>query len=55
MHYLAIRLGHTIIEVPISFEERTAGASKMTMRAKIESAIMPFRLRWKHRSPPFLT
>ncbi len=50
MHYLATRLGHTIIEVPIRFEERTAGASKMTTRTKLESAVMPFRLRWKHRS-----
>lgn len=49
MHYLATRLGHTIIEVPIRFEERTVGASKMTTRTKIESAVMPFRLRWKHR------
>jgi dolichol-phosphate mannosyltransferase len=49
MHYLATRLGHTIIEVPIRFEERTIGASKMTTRTKIESAVMPFRLRWKHR------
>ncbi|MEJ3743934.1 polyprenol monophosphomannose synthase [Actinomycetes bacterium KLBMP 9797] len=49
MHYLATRRGHTIIEVPIRFEERTVGASKMTTRTKIESAVMPFRLRWKHR------
>jgi len=50
MHYLASRLGHTIIEVPIRFEERTTGVSKMTTRAKLESAVMPFRLRWRHRT-----
>ncbi|WP_173077155.1 polyprenol monophosphomannose synthase [Phytohabitans rumicis] len=50
MHYLATRQGHTIIEVPIRFEERTSGASKMTTRTKVESAVMPFRLRWKHRA-----
>ena len=49
MHYLATRLGHTIIEVPIRFEERVVGSSKMTTRTKVESAIMPFQLRWKHR------
>lgn len=50
MHYLATLLGHTIIEVPIRFEERTSGASKMTTRTKFESAVMPFRIRWKHRT-----
>lgn len=50
MHYLATQLGHTIIEVPIRFEERTSGASKMTTRTKVESAVMPFRLRWRHRA-----
>lgn len=49
MHYLATRLGHTIVEVPIRFEERVDGASKMTTRTKVESAVMPFQLRWKHR------
>jgi dolichol-phosphate mannosyltransferase len=49
MHYLATRLGHTIIEVPIRFEERRDGDSKMTTATKIESAVMPFRLRARHR------
>jgi dolichol-phosphate mannosyltransferase len=49
MHYLATRRRFPIIEVPIRFEERTTGLSKMTTRTKIESAVMPFRLRWKHR------
>jgi dolichol-phosphate mannosyltransferase len=50
MHYLASRLGHTIIEVPIRFEERKDGDSKMTTATKIESAVMPFRLRSRHRN-----
>lgn len=50
MHYLASRLGHTIIEVPIRFEERREGTSKMTTATKIESALMPFRLRARHRN-----
>lgn len=48
MHYLAVQLKRPLIEVPIRFEERTEGASKMTNRTKIESAIVPFRLRWQH-------
>ncbi|MBQ0992665.1 polyprenol monophosphomannose synthase [Micromonospora sp. PSH03] len=50
MHYLATKLGHTILEVPIRFEERRDGVSKMTTATKVESALMPFRLRSKHRN-----
>ncbi|HEX5595984.1 MAG TPA: polyprenol monophosphomannose synthase [Micromonosporaceae bacterium] len=50
MHYLATRLGHTVLEVPIRFEERRDGNSKMTTATKIESALMPFRLRARHRN-----
>ncbi|MFU8851465.1 polyprenol monophosphomannose synthase [Micromonospora sp. SL1-18] len=49
MHYLATKLGHTILEVPIRFEERREGVSKMTTATKIESALMPFKLRSRHR------
>ncbi|MFY1671842.1 polyprenol monophosphomannose synthase [Plantactinospora sp. WMMB334] len=50
MHYLATKLGHTILEVPIRFQERLDGDSKMTTGTKIESALMPFRLRGRHRN-----
>lgn len=50
MHYLATKLGYTILEVPIRFEERTDGVSKMTTATKIESAMMPFLLRMRHRN-----
>ncbi|MDG6103275.1 polyprenol monophosphomannose synthase [Dactylosporangium aurantiacum] len=49
MHFLATKLGQTIIEVPIRFEERTDGVSKMTTATKVESAMMPFKLRLRHR------
>ncbi|MEV7226063.1 polyprenol monophosphomannose synthase [Polymorphospora sp. NPDC051019] len=49
MHYLATRLGHTVLEVPIRFADRLDGISKMTTATKVESALMPFRLRRKHR------
>ncbi len=48
MHYLAAQLNRPLIEVPIRFEERAEGASKMTTRTKIESVIVPFRLRLQH-------
>jgi dolichol-phosphate mannosyltransferase len=49
MHYLAGRRGLKIVEVPIHFDERQHGASKMSTRVKVESAVMPFRLRSRHR------
>lgn len=49
MNYLAARHGHKIVEIPIHFEDRQTGASKMTLAVKLESAKMPFQLRWRHR------
>jgi dolichol-phosphate mannosyltransferase len=42
----AVRQGIRIVEVPIRFEERVHGASKMTLRVQLESALMPWRLRF---------
>jgi len=42
--YRAHRLGHRIVEVPIIFTERNAGASKMSARIILESAIRPWTL-----------
>jgi dolichol-phosphate mannosyltransferase len=50
MNYRCTRLGYVAIEVPIHFEERLAGASKLGLAAKWESMKMPFRLR--HSQPP---
>ncbi|PZG35169.1 polyprenol monophosphomannose synthase [Spongiactinospora gelatinilytica] len=47
MHYRATRAGMTIIEIPIHFSDRRAGASKMSLRVQLESALMPWRLRFK--------
>lgn len=49
MNYLAAKRGHKIVEIPIHFEDRQAGASKMTLAVKLESARLPFQLRWRHR------
>jgi dolichol-phosphate mannosyltransferase len=44
MNYRTIKHGIPIAEVPIRFEERTEGASKMTLKVQLESAAMPWKL-----------
>ncbi len=45
LKYQAVRAGWTGVEVPIHFEERRVGASKMTLGVQVESALLPWRLR----------
>jgi len=47
MNCRAARSGLKIAEVPIHFEERTVGASKMNLSEQIESALTPWRLRFQ--------
>ncbi len=49
MAYLSEKLGYRIIEVPIHFEDRRIGQSKMDVPVKIESALRVWDLRWRHR------
>jgi dolichol-phosphate mannosyltransferase len=49
MNYRAVKLRLKIIEIPIHFYERNAGASKMSLKVQIESALVPFQLRWRTR------
>lgn len=49
MSYLAERLGYRIAEVPIFFEERRVGRSKMTTAVKLEAVWRTLALRWRHR------
>lgn len=49
LKYKAVRAGHSAVEIPIRFEERTEGVSKMTLRTQLESAVVPLRLRLKHK------
>lgn len=44
MNYRTVRRGLTIREVPIRFEERVKGASKMSLAVQVESALAPWRL-----------
>jgi dolichol-phosphate mannosyltransferase len=45
MTYRALRLGHRVREVPITFSDRTAGTSKMSGRIVAEAALLVPRLR----------
>ncbi|WP_228812616.1 polyprenol monophosphomannose synthase [Nocardia flavorosea] len=44
MNYRTKKQGIGIAEVPIRFEERTLGASKMSLAVQLESALMPWKL-----------
>ncbi|MFJ8622435.1 polyprenol monophosphomannose synthase [Kitasatospora sp. NPDC093550] len=50
MNYRVVKRGMTIREVPIRFEERIEGASKMSVAVQVESALAPWKLRF-HRDP----
>jgi len=50
MAYLTEKLGYRVLEVPIYFEDRRIGQSKMTMRIKLEAALRTWQIRWRHRS-----
>ncbi|MDX3074940.1 polyprenol monophosphomannose synthase [Streptomyces sp. NPDC088354] len=49
LKFLAARSGHSGVEIPIRFEERTEGVSKMNLATQIESALVPLRLRLRNR------
>lgn len=49
---LALRAGHAAIEVPIRFEQRRAGTSKMNLAVQVESALVPWQLRFRRNRQP---
>lgn len=49
MSYVAERLGFRTVEVPIYFEDRRIGQSKMTMSVKLEATWRIFEIRWRYR------
>jgi dolichol-phosphate mannosyltransferase len=54
MTYRASRRGARITEVPITFQDRRVGHSKMSRRIIIEALVVVVRLRWdelRHRRP----
>ena len=48
MAYVTERLGYRVLEIPIYFEDRCVGRSKMTMPVKIEAALRVLEVRWRH-------
>jgi dolichol-phosphate mannosyltransferase len=50
MAYLTEKLGYRFLEIPIHFEDRRIGRSKMTVPVKIEAALRTFQIRWRHRN-----
>jgi dolichol-phosphate mannosyltransferase len=48
MAYVTERLGYRVLEIPIYFEDRRIGLSKMTMPVKIEAALRVWEVRWRH-------
>ncbi|MGW0737739.1 polyprenol monophosphomannose synthase [Streptomyces sp. NPDC002851] len=49
MKYAALCRGFPAVEVPIHFEDRTVGESKMDLAVQLESVTMPFKLRARSR------
>ena len=50
MAYVAEKLNFRILEIPIYFEDRRIGKSKMSVPVKIEAALRVFEIRWRHRN-----
>jgi dolichol-phosphate mannosyltransferase len=46
----ALNQGARVVEVPIVFTDRVAGASKLSRRIVIEAALLVWKLRWEARS-----
>ncbi|MBN1430491.1 MAG: polyprenol monophosphomannose synthase [Anaerolineae bacterium] len=49
MAYVTEKLGYQVIEIPIYFEDRRIGQSKLNMSIKIESALRVWDVWWRHR------
>jgi dolichol-phosphate mannosyltransferase len=45
----ALRQGARVVEVPITFTDRVAGASKLSRRIVVEAALLVWKLRWEAR------
>ena len=49
MAYVAEKLGYHIIEIPIYFEDRRIGQSKLTIPIKLEAALRVWEIIWHYR------
>jgi dolichol-phosphate mannosyltransferase len=52
MAYLCEKLGYRLIEIPIHFEDRRIGQSKLDVPVKLESAWRTWQIRWRYRKLP---
>ncbi|MGW2541976.1 polyprenol monophosphomannose synthase [Kitasatospora sp. NPDC001574] len=52
LNYRVVQRGLTVREVPIRFEERVKGASKMSLSVQVESALAPWKLLRDRRPRP---
>ncbi len=50
MAYLCEKLGYHLIEIPIHFEDRRIGQSKLDIPVKLESAWRTWQIRWRYRT-----
>jgi dolichol-phosphate mannosyltransferase len=50
MAYLCERLGYRLVEIPIHFEDRRIGQSKLDVPVKLESAWRTWQIRWRYRT-----
>ena len=50
--YLCQRLGFRILEMPIYFEDRRIGQSKMDIPVKVEAVWRVLQIRWRYRTLP---
>ena len=50
MAYLTERLGYHVVEIPIYFEDRRIGRSKMSVPVKLQGALDVFRIWYRHRN-----
>jgi len=48
--YLCHKLGYRVIEIPIYFEDRRIGRSKMDVPVKAEAVWRVWQIRWRYRS-----
>ena len=49
MAYVCQRLGYRVLEIPIHFQDRRIGQSKMSIPVKIEAALRVWQVWWRHR------
>jgi dolichol-phosphate mannosyltransferase len=49
MAYLTQKLGYQVQEIPIYFEDRRIGRSKMTIPIKLEAALRTWQILWRYR------